>query len=167
MNFLRYNKKRPKNSKTRNTVLDTKNFVFELRALRALVPYVPLALRALVPHVLRALRALAPTCSCAPRASCPTYSRASRTSFPLYSRASRASSSTCSRAQLVSCSAYFYLVPNVFSCLTCLTCCYTSHVLYLACSRAACVSNSICSCPPHSSLASSVSTLVPFVLLLL
>ena len=110
----------------------------KLRALRALVPYVPRALRAPMPYVPRALRALVPHVPRALRALVPHVPRASRALVPYVPRALRA------------------LVPYMLSCLTCLRCSCTSHVLCLACSRAG--SNSTCSFAPRPSLASGVSS---------
>ena len=94
----------------------------KLRALRALVLYVP---RASCPTCSRTLRASCLTCSRAPRASCLT--------------CSCAASASCSRVSSASCPKC--LVPYVPSCLTCLVpyvlCCLTWLVPYmLSCLRA-------------------------------
>ena len=63
----------------------------KLRALRALVPYVPSDSRASCPTCFRVLSASCPTCSQASCSSCPTCSCALRASCPTCSHASRAS----------------------------------------------------------------------------
>ena len=67
----------------------------KLRALRALMPYVPRASRAPFFTCFRASRASCPTCLVSSVLSCTTCSRALRVSCPTCSRVSRASCFTC------------------------------------------------------------------------
>ena len=138
----------------------------KLRALRALVPYVPRALRARVPNVTRALHALVPYVL-----SCPTYvlhalralvthvPRALRVSCPTCSCTPRASRPTCSRALCASCAlrAFMPLVPYVLWRRTC------SRASYHTCTHALRTSCPICCRASRHFVPCMLSCLVPYL----